>query len=80
MKKVILIVSVISLAMASCRKDRTCTCTESSDAPGYVSTTNVQTMKDVKKRNAKLDCQSVSYKETTAGASPYTTTYTCELK
>ena len=80
MKKIILSIAILSLAMASCRKDRTCTCTDTSDEPGYVSTTSVQTYGNSKKKDALNVCQSYSYKETTAGADPYTYTTTCELK
>jgi len=80
MKKITLLVAVLSLAMASCRKDRTCTCTDSSDAPGSSSSTYVQTYGSSKKKDAKDQCVSYSYKETTAGADPYTYTTTCELK
>jgi hypothetical protein len=80
MKKITLFVAVLSLTMASCRKDRTCTCTDSSDEPGFSSSTYVQTYGSSKKKDAKNACQSYSYKETTAGADPYTYTTTCELK
>jgi hypothetical protein len=80
MKKIILLVAVLVLTITSCRKDRTCTCTDTSNEPGYVSTTSVQTYGSAKKKDAKNACQSYSYKETTAGADPYTYTTTCELK
>jgi hypothetical protein len=80
MKKITLLVAVLSLAMASCRKDRTCTCTDTSDEPGYSSSTYVRTYGSSKKKDVKDQCVSYSYKETTAGADPYTYTTTCELK
>jgi hypothetical protein len=79
MKKILLIV-VLGASIASCRKDRTCTCVNTSDAPGYVSSTDVTTNYDAKKRNARIECQSYSEKNTSAGSQPYTYTKTCELK
>lgn len=79
MKKIFLFVA-LGAALASCRKDRTCTCTQTSDQPGYVSSTDVTVHYDSKKRNARISCQSYSEKNTSAGASGYTYTTTCELK
>jgi hypothetical protein len=79
MKKLVLL-AVLGASIASCRKDRTCTCVNTSDAPGYVSSTDVQVIYDSKKKDARVGCQSYSEKITTTGAQPYTYTYTCELK
>lgn len=82
MKKTLLIVAIAGLAMASCRKDRTCTCTEKSDIPGFVADTDVYTQKAMKKADAKKWCQSYTTKATAPVASTYANDYgmTCELK
>lgn len=80
MKKTILSIAILSLAFASCRKDRTCSCTTTSDEPGYTSYSYVEMYGNSKKKDALNACQSYSRKETTAGALPYTYTKTCELK
>ena len=80
MKKIVLVVAVVGLAMASCRKDRTCTCTSTSDAPGFVSSTEVTVYKDSRKRDAKIACQSYTGKMTAPVASPYSSGQNCELK
>lgn len=82
MKKVLLIAAVAGLAMASCRKDRTCTCTETSDAPGFVADTYVTTYKDIKKKDAKKACQSYTSKVTAPVASTLgnDSGMNCELK
>jgi hypothetical protein len=79
MKKLILL-ALIGVSIASCRKDRTCTCTESSDAPGSTTSTYVTVHYDAKKRNARKECQSYTEKYTSVGSTPYTYTYNCELK
>lgn len=76
MKKVVLFVAVISaFSFASCKKDRTCTCVDTSTEPGYVSTTSVKTYTKAKKGDARAACTSYSYLDGT-----YTKTTTCELK
>jgi hypothetical protein len=79
MKKTLLIIAVAGLAMASCRKDRTCTCVTSSTAPGYVSSTQVTVMKSVKKNFAYKNCLTRDV-QTTAPVSGYVQTETCTLK
>ena len=63
-------------SLASCKKDRTCTCTDSSNEPGYVSTTGVRTYTSAKKSDARAACASYSYVPT---GSTYTYTYDCKL-
>lgn len=79
MKKTLLIVAVASLAMASCRKDRTCTCTETSDQPGFVAQTRVETYKESKKKDATNACLSYTSKQTLPVASQYYYGENCEL-
>lgn len=79
MKKIFLFIA-LGAALASCRKDRTCTCTETSDSPGYESSTNVTVYYDSKKRDARISCQSYTEKYTGTGASGYIYTTTCVLK
>lgn len=81
MKKTLFIVAIASLAFASCRKDRTCTCTDTSDSPGFTSSTEVRTIKEMKKADAKKWCQSYTSKATAPVASPLANDYgmNCEL-
>lgn len=61
MKKSISIIAMVFLALVACKKDRTCTCTnttisQTSTEPGYTytsqpSTTSKTTYKDIKKKN-----------------------------
>jgi hypothetical protein len=68
MKKTLFLTAVTALFMASCTKDRTCTCTSSSNGTqGDPSTT---TIVDATKGQAKANC--VSTKETD-GSDTYTT-------
>jgi hypothetical protein len=80
MKKVLLIAAVAGLAMASCRKDRTCECKTTSDAPGFTSSTSTTTWKDVKKKDARKSCQSYTVKQTAPVAGTYYSGEDCELK
>lgn len=82
MKKVLLVAAVAGLAFASCRKDRTCTCTEKSDMPGFTADTEVTVYKESKKKDAKKMCQSYTTKATAPVASTYANDYgkNCELK
>ena len=76
MKKTALFIAVISaLSLASCKKDHTCTCTSTSTAPGSTSTTQVYTIIDAKKGDAKKICIT-----TTEVNGSYVDTETCELK
>jgi hypothetical protein len=80
MKKTLLIVAIAGLAMASCRKDRTCECKTTSDAPGFVSTTTVETWKETTKKDASKGCQSYSVKQTAPVVAQYSYGVDCELK
>ncbi|MGE0566379.1 MAG: hypothetical protein AB7O73_00395 [Bacteroidia bacterium] len=80
MKKVLLVAAVAGLAMASCRKDRTCECKSTSDAPGFVSSTDTYTIKKIKKSDALAMCQSYTQKTTAPVASQYYYGEDCELK
>lgn len=82
MKKVLLVAAVAGLAFASCRKERTCTCTTTSDAPGFVSSTHVMTVDDMKKSDAKKWCQTYTSKATAPVASTLANDSgeKCELK
>ncbi len=75
MKKIIFIAVVAVASLASCKKDRTCTCTQTSTQPGYTGGTQVYTVVKAKKSDAKKACITSS---TTTGGYTYTTT--CELK
>jgi hypothetical protein len=70
MKKIYLVLAVMIITISSCKKDYTCTC---SDSTGVVSTF---TIKD-KKGKATEQCN--SYYNSNYGNIPFNTT-TCELK
>ena len=68
MKKItLIIITLITISIVSCKKDRTCTCT---DATG----SEVRKYTKVTKAQAKADCQTVQHTE--AGA---TSNETCTL-
>ncbi len=77
MKKVIFIAMVAVASLASCKKDRVCTCTHTSTEPGYVSSTEITTYLKAKKKDARAACSSHSYTPT-GGTYVYTTS--CDLK
>ncbi len=79
MKKILLIAAVAGLAMASCKKDRTCECTNSSTAPGSTSETQTYTVKKVSKKTAKDVCVKTT-SEFEVGGTKYTSTSDCKLK
>jgi hypothetical protein len=78
--KNIFVSALVLVALASCKKDVTCECKTTSDAPGFVSSTTVQTWKDVKKSDARKQCQSYTAKQTAPVASTYSYGQDCELK
>jgi len=78
MKKTLLIVAIAGLAMASCKKDRTCTCTITPSA-GTV-TTETTKFYSAKKSEARLFCLG-SQETTTDGTTTVTgSNKTCTLK
>lgn len=82
MKKILLIAAVAGLAMASCKKDRTCTCTYTSTPSSGASTTWTEevTVKKVTKGQAKDgECRGYTTQRT-APTSGTKTDVTCELK
>jgi len=77
MKKVLFIAVVAVASLASCKKDRTCTCTQTVN--GVAGTPSVTVYNDAKKGEAKANC--VNYTQTqTVGSTTYTAVTTCELK
>jgi hypothetical protein len=75
MKKIILFVAVVSaISFTSCKKDHTCTCTTTSTAAGSTAQTQVYTIIDAKKGDAKKMCIDRSEVNGTA-----TETTDCEL-
>jgi hypothetical protein len=62
MKKIILSVAVVGLALASCAKDRTCSCTttyvDGTTGITTVGLPNTTTLYEVSKKNAKNLCLS----------------------
>jgi len=80
MKKIFLNISVIvSIAMVSCKKDRVCTCTSSSTAPGNTPITLEITILDAKKSDAKKACVRTTNDYISNGVT-YTRTSDCKLK
>jgi hypothetical protein len=69
MKKVIFIAVVAVASLASCKKDRTCTCTSAGGG------SSVTTYTKAKKGDARAACMSTT---STYGSTSYTTT--CTLK
>ena len=74
MKKVLFIAVLAVASLASCKKDRTCTCTSTSTDPTSVSSTQVFTIVDAKKGDAKKACIT-----STSVNGSYTDTETCKL-
>lgn len=82
MKKTLLIVAIAGLAMASCKKDRTCTCTyTSTPSSGPATTWTSETTVLKAKKGSALDgqCRSYTY-QTTAPVAGTKTDVACELK
>ncbi len=78
MKKITLLsIALITLSFASCKKDRTCTCTQIEDSPGATSSEYKVVYKKVTKSQAKSACMSL---KVTPDGQPYTETRTCTLK
>lgn len=84
MKKIFFVLSVVAISFTACKKDRTCTCTITSNAPttsGYsVTQTKETTMTKVSKGSAKAGCVSKEETPTVTSGTAYTTTYDCKLK
>ena len=78
MKKILLIAAVAGLASVSCRKDRTCTCTETPTTG--TATTYTTKMYKVSKDDARERC--IGYQTTTSFGAVSVTgdNVTCELK
>jgi len=82
MKKTLLIVAIAGLAMASCKKDRTCSCTQTNTPVSGAATTwgYDVTVKKAKKGDA-LDGMCRSYtNQTTAPVAGTKTEVVCTLK
>lgn len=77
MKKLfILSFAVCAVALTSCKKDYTCTCTTTS--PGNPSTSLKRTVKDVSKKQAEALCNSGDQTITVMGFG-FTQTQTCKI-
>ncbi|MCW3084181.1 MAG: hypothetical protein JWP12_1547 [Bacteroidetes bacterium] len=75
MKKVLFIAVVAVASLASCKKDRTCTCTSSNSVSGADPIPTVKTYTKAKKGDARAAC--LSYTRTETGGS--VTTVDCKL-
>jgi hypothetical protein len=70
MKKItILSVAFLALSLVSCKKDYTCTCTNTSTVAGSTTTTSEITYVDAKKADAKRACVKTTR---TTGSATYT--------
>jgi hypothetical protein len=78
-KNIFYVLGISMIVFASCAKDRTCTCTTSSDIPLSSTSTSVQTESHLTKKTGKRVLNCYSYKEAITGTS-YTKTVACELK
>jgi hypothetical protein len=83
MKNIFFVLSVVAIGFTSCKKDRVCECTITSNAPavsGYTYTDKTETtMTKVSKGSAKAGCVSKEVTPQGSGTN-YTTTYDCKLK
>lgn len=72
---------IFVISMASCKKDRTCTCTDTFKSSGSTvstSSTSTSTLKEVSGKAAKGAC--ASYEETyQSGSATITETHDCSL-
>lgn len=76
MKKLMLVAAVAVIGLASCKKERDCTCTTTTTFGGSSSSsTQTTVLKDVTKGQAKTICHS----STTTDASGAVTTQDCKL-
>lgn len=78
-KNIIALSALIVLGLASCKKDRVCECTSSSNEPGTTTSTDTYTLLDVSKGTAKKACV-VSTNTYTSNGTTYTDKYECKLK
>jgi hypothetical protein len=78
MKKIaILSIAFVAITFASCKKERTCTCSTISNEPGSVSSEKTIVYKKISKKDAKAACMSL---KVTPDGQSYTDTRTCTLK
>jgi hypothetical protein len=82
MKKVLLIAAVACMAMTSCKKDYTCECTTTSNAPGASSVSGSAATGKMKKADAESKCnegdKSYSVASFDANLNPVTYNYKTE--
>ena len=78
MKKVLFIAVVAVASLASCKKDRTCTCTTTVNGAS-AGTATVVVYNDAKKGQAQAACLNKTT-TSTVGSTTYTSVETCELK
>jgi hypothetical protein len=77
MKKIsILSIAFLAISIASCKKERTCTCSTIS-APGSTASEKTIVFKKISKRDAKAACMSL---KVTPDGQQDTDTRTCTLK
>ena len=83
-KSLFIVAALVAVSFASCKKDRTCTCTSVSTEPGYTSAPETAVFLKSKKHDARQNCMSMKYDYTYwTGANVKATatmTVTCDLK
>ena len=78
MKKITLLsIAVVALSFASCKKDRTCTCTQIYSAAGSTASEYTVVYKKTTKSHAKGACMSMKIQP---DGDPTSDTRTCTLK
>ena len=78
MKKITIIaIAFAAISFASCKKDRTCTCTTSGPSGTY---TEATTYYDVKKADARENCIGYQSTYTSPAGTSVNDKITCELK
>ena len=75
-KTIITSLALVAISFASCKKDRTCSCTQQDNSPGSTASEYKVVYKKISKSNAKAACMSL---EVTPTGQPYTETRKCTL-
>lgn len=80
MKKFIIpVIAIAAISLASCKKERTCTCTITPDGGSSYTTTEMVGHATKKTGKRLTGCYSRVYENTISGTT-YKTTYDCKIK
>jgi hypothetical protein len=82
MKKILFLSAVVVFVATSCKKDRTCECTEVDSVGGTSHTTITTTTAKTNKKDAATWCENANKATVTVDgvAVPYVSTATCKIK